>query len=286
MCDSSSTKSDTVNSQEYKSSTTNNSKKNVSDKAEEIATTDSEEYLSEPLRYKNFQYSGQSSSSNITLSLQNARIEEENGNCFPPFPQFLHNEDIALGNIQIPIVGYEIMEERARFTVYKLKVENKLTGGFWYVFRRYTDFVRLCNRLRTHHPEVVQHLPRKRWLKNNFDPIFLEERVSGLQTLVNAILSVPELISSQEIQDFFCLNEPPVYSETSEETKAIFEALEENISDLKVQLRDKEASIDSLETKLHSLAIENENLRKLISNSMMSCQKCQKECENFKKLSK
>lgn len=50
MCDSSSTKSDTVNSQEYKSSTTNNSKKNVSDKAEEIATTDSEEYLSEPLR--------------------------------------------------------------------------------------------------------------------------------------------------------------------------------------------------------------------------------------------
>lgn len=98
-------------------------------------------------------------------------------------------------------------------------MENKGTGDFWYVFRRYTDFLRLCNRLRIKNPSIVQYLPRKRWLKNNFDPVFLEERVSGLQTLVNEILSVPELVSSKEIQDFFCLNEPPIYNETSEESK-------------------------------------------------------------------
>ncbi|XP_056635878.1 sorting nexin-16 [Diorhabda sublineata] len=253
----------------------------ITEKTEENTTTDSEEYLSETLRYKNFQYS-QSNVSNITLSLQNSRIEEENGNGDTSIP----NGHIISSNIQIPIVGYEIMEERARFTVYKLKVENKLTGGFWYVFRRYTDFVRLCNRLKNRYQDIVQHLPRKRWLKNNFDPIFLEERVNGLQTLVNAILNVPELIGSQEIQDFFCLNEPPVYSETSEETKAIFEALEDTISELKQQIREKDTSIDSLEMKLHSLVTENDNLRKLISNSMMSCQKCQKECENFQKISK
>jgi sorting nexin-16 len=56
-------------------------------------------------------------------------------------------------------------------------------------------------------------------LKNNFDPIFLEERVSGLQTFVNAILAEPSLITSQEIQDFFCLNEPPIYSESNEESR-------------------------------------------------------------------
>lgn len=43
--------------------------------------------------------------------------------------------------------------------------------------------------------------------------------MNGLQTLVNAILSEPDLINSQEIQDFFCLNEPPVYSETNEESR-------------------------------------------------------------------
>lgn len=112
--------------------------------------------------------------------------------------------------------------------VYKLKVENKGSGDFWYVFRRYTDFVRLCNRLRTTNPNIIQYLPRKRWLKNNFDPVFLEERVSGLQTLVNAILNVPELVSSKEIQDFFCLNEPPIYSETSEESKVSISCYFEN----------------------------------------------------------
>lgn len=106
--------------------------------------------------------------------------------------------------------------------VYKLRIENKATGDCWYVFRRYTDFVRLCNRLKNSHPQIVKHLPRKRWLKNNFDPVFLEERVNGLQTLVNAILNETELINNPEIQDFFCLNEPPIYSETNEESRVIF----------------------------------------------------------------
>ncbi|CAH1959710.1 unnamed protein product [Acanthoscelides obtectus] len=246
--------------------------------AEEVVTSDTEDYLAESLRYRNFQYSMQPSDSNITLVTQNMTINDQNEDFYAAASD--------PSNIQIPIVGYEIMEERARFTVYKLKVENKVTGDFWYVFRRYTDFIRLCNRFRNSYPEVVQYLPRKRWLKNNFDPIFLEERVNGLQTLVNAILAVPDLVASQEIQDFFCLNEPPLYSETSEESKAIFEALEETISDLKQQLREKEALVESLETKLHTVDTENQNLRKLIRNSTMNCQKCQKECENFTKLFK
>ncbi|EFA00360.1 sorting nexin-16 [Tribolium castaneum] len=247
--------------------------------AEEAITTDSEDYLSEPLRYRNFQYSTTTSNdSNSTLVEENS-IPEENANFFS------YNGD-NLNNIQIPIVGYEIMEERARFTVYKLRIENKVSGDCWYVFRRYTDFVRLCNRIRNSHTHIVQLLPRKRWLKNNFDPLFLEERVSGLQTLVNAILAEPSLITSQEIQDFFCLNEPPIYSETNEESRAMFEALEETINDLKVQLREKDAIIDSLQDSLHSKTLEADNLLKIIKNSVMNCQKCQKECENFTKLIK
>lgn len=102
-----------------------------------------------------------------------------------------------------------------------MRIENKAAGDCWYVFRRYTDFVRLCNKIKHSYPQVVQHLPRKRWLGNNFDTIFLDERAGGLQTFVNAILGEPHLINSRLIQDFFCLNEPPVYSESNEESRVI-----------------------------------------------------------------
>ncbi|KAL3283897.1 hypothetical protein HHI36_018066 [Cryptolaemus montrouzieri] len=232
---------------------------NVPEKNEEVHTDSSDEYLSEPLRYIRSDSSYRSLNNFLTSSIAStSTIIAPESNSF-----YSCNGEIDPSNIQIPIVGYEIMEERARFTVFKLRIENKSSGDCWYVFRRYTDFVRLCNRLRNSHPDIVRFLPRKRWLGNNFDPVFLEERINGLQTLVNSILSDKELLSTQDIQDFFCLNEPPIYSESNEESRAIFEALEETISDLKQQLGEKEKIIDSLQTSLHSTVLENDNLKRL-----------------------
>ncbi|CAG9770484.1 unnamed protein product [Ceutorhynchus assimilis] len=240
------------------------------DVAEEAISTDSDEYLSGgPLRYKNYDFD-HSTASNITLLAQSMTLSDNNDNTSLASSRdniSVSHSDI-LNPIQIPIVGYEIMEERARFTVYKLRIENKINGDCWYVFRRYTDFVRLCNRFHNKFPQVVKHLPRKRWLKNNFDPIFLEERINGLQTLVNAILMDPQMICTKEIQDFFCLNEPPVHSDSNEESRAIFEALEDTIGSLKLQLREKDARIDLLQQKVQELLNENENLkRNLLSAS-------------------
>ncbi|KAL1518144.1 hypothetical protein ABEB36_001814 [Hypothenemus hampei] len=231
----------------------------MTDQADEAISTDSDEYLSGgPLRHRNYDFNA-STVSNVTLLAQSMTISDSNDN---QDTLSITASDI-LNPIQIPIVGYEIMEERARFTVYKLRVENKINGDCWYVFRRYTDFVRLCNRFRNKYPEVVKHLPRKRWLKNNFDPTFLEDRISSLQTLVDTILREPDLVCSKEIQDFFCLNEPPtVHSDTNEESRAVFEALEDTIVDLKTQLRDRDARIDILERKVQALLNENENLKK------------------------
>lgn len=47
------------------------------------------------------------------------------------------------GTIHVPVIGYEVMDERARFTVFKLRIENKEKVDSWLVFRRYTDFERL-----------------------------------------------------------------------------------------------------------------------------------------------
>lgn len=46
--------------------------------------------------------------------------------------------------------------------------------------------------------------------------------------------------------------------------QAIFEGLEETINELKMQLKEKESIIDSLQDSLHSKSIENENLTKRI----------------------
>uniref|UniRef100_A0A8C1VIL9 Sorting nexin 16 n=1 Tax=Cyprinus carpio TaxID=7962 RepID=A0A8C1VIL9_CYPCA len=44
------------------------------------------------------------------------------------------------------VLGYEVMEERAKFTVYKVLV-RKTVDESWVVFRRYTDFSRLNDKV-------------------------------------------------------------------------------------------------------------------------------------------
>ncbi|XP_017881534.1 sorting nexin-16 [Ceratina calcarata] len=172
-------------------------------------------------------------------------------------------------DLRIPIVGYEVMEERARFTVYKLRVELK-NGDCWFVFRRYTDFVRLLSQLRRQKVPVVHlSLPRKKWLGDNFAPSFLEERIRGLQAFVNGILSSPVLVGTACVREFFCLDEPPALSDTAEESRAIFEALEDTIYHLRQQLRERDSALaaetalcNELQKKLHQILSERQTCPK------------------------
>ncbi|KAG8335842.1 Sorting nexin-16 [Homalodisca vitripennis] len=99
------------------------------------------------------------------------------------------------------------------------------------------------SRLKCEFPKKVLTLPRKRWFGNNFSQSFIEERLHGLQKFIDTVTSDKELLASQNIRDFFCLDEPPSFSEIGEESRAIFEALEETIYQLRRQLRLKETEI-------------------------------------------
>lgn len=121
--------------------------------------------------------------------------------------------------MRVPIIGYEVMEERARFTVYKLRVENPMTNDCWLVLRRYTDFVRLNTKLKQLFPNVALLLPRKKIFGDNFNAVFLDNRVQGLQIFVNTIMAKEELRKSKLVREFFCLDEPPSYSESMEECR-------------------------------------------------------------------
>lgn len=164
----------------------------------------------------------------------------------------LHSDEIKkFESLQIPIVGYEVMEERARFTIYKLKVEDDKRDQSWLVFRRYTDFVRLYSRIKSELPNIMLPLPGKRWFRDNFEPAFLEERVRGLQIFVNAILS--KLPNHPVVREFFCLDEPPQVFSYQPEVQAVYGALEDSIISLKMQVKQKDATIMHLQKRLAQL---------------------------------
>ncbi|KAI3375150.1 hypothetical protein L3Q82_021668 [Scortum barcoo] len=58
------------------------------------------------------------------------------------------------------LLGYDILEERAKFTVYKILVTGR-QGDSWVIFRRYADFLRLSDKLKELFPSFGLSLPPK-----------------------------------------------------------------------------------------------------------------------------
>ncbi|XP_041457404.1 uncharacterized protein LOC121409558 [Lytechinus variegatus] len=140
---------------------------------------------------------------------------------------FENNEeggDEQLDELYVPISGYEVMEQRAKFTVFKLNVQKTATEGY-FIFRRYTDFTRLNMKLKILYPCFRLALPPKRWFGNNFDPIFLEDRMLGLQAFLNNITGHKEIRKSAPVKEFLCLNDPPGPHDSLEESRVMVESL-------------------------------------------------------------
>lgn len=150
--------------------------------------------------------------------------------------------------------------------VFKLRIEDPFRNKCWLVLRRYTDFQRLNNKLKSTIPHLLPlTLPRKKLFGDNFNTLFLNNRVQGLQLFIDTIMSNETLRNSQPARDFFNLDEPPSYSENIEECRAIFEAQEETINHLKAQLRTKEEIIRSMQQQLSNEIEKNRALSKAIT---------------------
>jgi len=102
------------------------------------------------------------------------------------------------------------------FQVYKVKVEHCGHWGVsqipnWFIYRRYNDFADLHRQLIKHFPESGLGLPPKRWIGNNYDPVFIGHRIEGFNTFLKQILetSLTEIRDSSLVRDFLCLDSPP-----------------------------------------------------------------------------
>jgi sorting nexin-16 len=149
--------------------------------------------------------------------------------------------------------------------IFKLRIENYEKNNFWLVLRRFTDFTRLHTKLKILFPKVNLALPKKKWFGNNFSSGFIDTRIAGLQTFINTILGSMEMRSCAAVREFFCLDDPPTYSDfESQECKAIFEAQEETIAHLKMQLKAKDDLIGNLSHELNIQRQQNEYLTSFV----------------------
>lgn len=147
------------------------------------------------------------------------------------------------------VLGYEVMEERAKFTVYKILVK-KTQDESWVVFRRYTDFSRLNDKLKEMFPGFRLSLPPKRWFKDNYDSDFLEDRQLGLQAFLQNLVAHKDIANSLAVREFLCLDDPPGPFDSLEESRAFCETLEESNYRLQKELLEKQKEIVSLKKRL------------------------------------
>ncbi|XP_037550348.1 sorting nexin-16 [Nematolebias whitei] len=147
------------------------------------------------------------------------------------------------------VLGYEVMEERAKFTVYKILV-RKTRDESWVVFRRYTDFSRLNDKLKEMFPGFRLSLPPKRWFKDNYDSDFLEDRQMGLQAFLQNLVAHKDISNCLTVREFLCLDDPPGPFDSLEESRAFCETLEESNYRLQKELLEKQKEIAFLKRKL------------------------------------
>ncbi|XP_048868485.1 sorting nexin-16 isoform X2 [Brienomyrus brachyistius] len=172
------------------------------------------------------------------------------------------------------VLGYEVMEERSKFTVYKILVQKSQQES-WVVFRRYTDFARLNDKLKEMFPGFRLSLPPKRWFKDNYNSSFLEERQQGLQTFLQNLVAHKDVAGCLPVRDFLCLDDPPGPFDSLEESRAFCETLEDCNHRLQKELQEKQREISTLRKMLNEQHLHINTLERALRESLTPGSSCQ-----------
>ena len=162
-------------------------------------------------------------------------------------------------DIHAPIVGYEVVEARKRFTVYQIFVQLGSERS-WHVFRRYSDFVRMDEGLRKLFTDFNGILPPKKYFGDNFDPTFIEMRKHGLQEYIDNVVIRQDLISAQPGVEFFCFDDPPGPYDSLEESRAFIETLEDTVNEMRNRQNELASEIKLVKSQLRQSQAQKQAL--------------------------
>ncbi|KAF6020137.1 SGK1 [Bugula neritina] len=103
----------------------------------------------------------------------------------------------------VSISDSETWEKNKKYTVYKVVVVCK--GRQWFIFRRYSEFQNLYDRLKRQYPDAGLKLPGKRIFRN-LDPDFVKQRREGLHDFIQKIIVHPIISSLPDVRLFLNLD--------------------------------------------------------------------------------
>lgn len=113
-------------------------------------------------------------------------------------------------NTTATIEGREIVRSTKKFVLYKIRVAQG--EDTWYIFRRYSDFVLLKDKLKKadvlppgFFKRVV--LPGKRFVRNNLSELFLDARQDELQRYLAVLMNRQRITEATCMKRFFRLDE-------------------------------------------------------------------------------
>ncbi|XP_026063076.1 sorting nexin-16 [Carassius auratus] len=170
------------------------------------------------------------------------------GNAMEYYSNGFCRESSEERTLKVTLLGYKVMEEKTKFTVYKILVKRAPEES-WHIFRRYTDFSRLHDKLKEAFPSFNFTLPPKRWFKN-FSAEFLEERQLGLQNFLQSLSAHKEVRISEAVREFLCLDDPPTAFDDIRERWAFCETPGGTSGCLQRDLMDEERETESLRNVL------------------------------------
>uniref|UniRef100_A0A8C4VDK9 Sorting nexin 16 n=1 Tax=Gopherus evgoodei TaxID=1825980 RepID=A0A8C4VDK9_9SAUR len=147
------------------------------------------------------------------------------------------------------ILGYEVMEERAKFTV---------------SYKYCTRLLQLNDKLKDMFPGFRLALPPKRWFKDNYNPDFLEDRQLGLQAFLQNLVAHKDIANCLAVREFLCLDDPPGPFDSLEESRAFCETLEETNYRLQKELIEKQREVESLKKLLSEKQLHIDTIEKRI----------------------
>lgn len=110
--------------------------------------------------------------------------------------------------LSLTLVGVVVKEATRKHAVYKINVVA-IDGKKWSVYRRYSDFVALNQKLKEWYPNLVLKLPPKRYFFDNFDQNFMIKRQHGLERFISNIVALKHVYDAKPVQHFFRIDNHP-----------------------------------------------------------------------------
>lgn len=164
--------------------------------------------------------------------------------------------NISTPRVDSCILGKVTVEQRDKFTLYKIEVNDGEKS--WIIYRRYKDFVLLNKKLRRLYPQFRLSLPERRIFKNNFAKDFIERRQRGLEEFSRNLFHHCDLASSDVVQRFYRLCNPPQPSENFEASRNFCLSLERQLADLQQKFRDQSVEYNAVKGELAQIKCQKE----------------------------